>query len=239
MKHVCTPVCASVVLAATLLAAGCDGRSVPPPERRTAPAEVRPNAAPDAERKSADPTAGRKEAEPGAGRTVVPPDTPSPRSLDGGPASAPKPQTGSLSPADRAFVAQAAATSLYEAEAGRMAATKGTSSSVRAFGTMLVTQHRAVNTELQALANSHGLALPPTVSAEQRDKLERLAQLNGSAFDREFAQSIGVADHEAAIEKFASASRDAENPQLREWIQKTLPALQEHLQEAKQLVAAR
>jgi putative membrane protein len=214
MKHVCTPVCASVVLAATLLGAGCDGRSVPPPERRTAPAEVRPSAAPDAGRKEADPGPGRKEADPGAGRTVVPPDTPSPRSLDGGPASAPKPQTGSLSPADRAFVAEAAATSLYEAEGGRMAATKGTSSSVRAFGTMLVTQHRAANTELQA-------------------------QFSGSAFDREFAQSIGVADHEAAIEKFASASREAEDPQLREWIQKTLPALQQHLQEAKQLVAAR
>src|SRR5881397_3415369 len=63
-----------------------------------------------------------------------------------------------LSAADRAFVAAAAGAGLYDVEGGRLAATKGVSPAVRAFGTMLATQQQVANTELQSLANSRGVA---------------------------------------------------------------------------------
>ena len=219
-----------IALAAAALAA-CDRPTVPLPERKTA--------TPSTEARSdTSPAQGtRGSARDGAGVPAIPPDTATGKAIDGA-ASAPA-RRAALSAGDRAFVAAAAGASLYEVEGGRLAATKAASPAVRAFGSMLATQHQVANTELQSLANSRGVALPPRVPDEQRGKLERLSALNGSEFDRAFVQTVGVEDHQAAIERFASAARDAEDPQLRQWIEKTLPALQHHLQEAKELVAAR
>jgi len=46
---------------------------------------------------------------------------------------------------------------------------------------------------------------------------------------------VGIADHEAAVARFTAAGRDVRDPSLKAWIDKTLPALQAHLQEARQL----
>jgi putative membrane protein len=228
MTHVCTPAWVSAVLATAVMTAGCDRQTVPLPERKTAPA---------VERRDTSPAQGtRAPASPGERAPAVPPDTPTGQSIEGdGAASAPS-KKSSLSTSDQAFVTAAAGAGLYDLEGGRLAATKGKSPAVRAFGTMLATQRQAAHSELQSLANSRGVALPPRVPAEQRDKLERLSALNGSEFDRAFVQTVGVDDHQAAIEQFASAARDADDPQLRQWIQQTLPALQHQLREAKELV---
>jgi putative membrane protein len=62
-----------------------------------------------------------------------------------------------------------------------------------------------------------------------------LAQLSGPEFDREFVRTVGIADHQATIVKFDAAGHQTSDPQLRAWIQKMLPALQHHLQEAQLL----
>jgi len=214
-----------IALAAAALGA-CDHSSVPLPQRKTTPSSELRSEAPAA-----------PSTRDGRSVPAIPPDTATGKAIDAAPGAPAR--HAALSAADRAFVASAAGAGLYELEGGRLAATKGVSPAVRAFGTMLATQHQVANAELQSLANSHGVALPPRVPDEQRSKLERLSALSGSEFDRAFVQTVGVEDHQAAIEQFATAARDAENPQLREWIQKTLPALQHHLQEAKELVATR
>ena len=143
--------------------------------------------------------------------------------------------TGPLSAAERSFINEAAGIGLYEIEGGQMAAAKGTQPAVRAFGTMLVAQHRAAYGELQAVARANGITLPINVEADKRSKLDRLAQLTGTAFDREFVRVVGIADHEAAVARFTAVGRDARDPSLKAWIDKELPALQAHLQEARQL----
>jgi putative membrane protein len=140
-----------------------------------------------------------------------------------------------LSAVERNFIHEAAATGLYEVEGGQMAAGRASQPAVRAFGTMLVMQHRAAHGELQSVARASGITLPINVEADKRSKLDRLAQLSGPAFDREFVRVVGIADHEVAVARFTAAGRDVRDPSLRAWIEKTLPTLQRHLQEARQL----
>lgn len=145
------------------------------------------------------------------------------------------PADAQLNAAERSFITEAAGTGLYEVEGGQMAATKATQPALRAFAGQLVTQHRAAYAELQTLATANGITLPTRAEADWRGKLDRLARLSGVAFDREFVQTLGIADHEAAIAKFTAAGREARDPLLRAWIEKTLPSLQRQLQDARQL----
>lgn len=136
---------------------------------------------------------------------------------------------------DRVFALQAAGGGLYEVEAGRLAATRAGSADVRAFGQMLVDHHTASNAELMSLLQARGLAPPPALPTALAAKLARLAPLTGAAFDQEFLRHAGIADHQAQIELFMRASRDASDPALKAWFTRTLPSLQAHLQAAQGL----
>jgi putative membrane protein len=149
------------------------------------------------------------------------------------------PAPDALTVTERSFINEAAGASLYEVAGGQLAATKAVDPSVRAFGSMLVNQYRAAQGELQVVASAHGVVLPADVEPPERAKLDRLSQLSGPAFDREFMQTIGLSDHQATINKFNAAKRDVRDAQLRAWIEKTLPDLQRHLQQAQQLSATR
>jgi len=204
------------------LAAGCEPTGTPPKPKA---GEVAPKAAERVSGTSQAPTVdGAVRADARALRWVADPVKP-------GPVGATIP----LSAAERSFINEAAGIGLYEVEGGQMAAAKGTQPAVRAFGTMLVAQHRASYGELQVVARANGITLPINVEADKRSKLDRLAQLTGAAFDREFVQTVGIADHEAAVARFTAVGRDVRDPSLKAWIDKTLPAMQAHLQEARQL----
>ena len=214
--------CAAIWLAALAAVSGCDPTGSPPKPKA---GEAAPKAATGASATS---------QAPAPGSTLVS-EASALRWVADAPKSAPTVPAAALSSGERSFVLEAADIGLYEVSGGQMAAAKGTQPAVRAFGTMLVTQHRAAHGELQAVANASGVPLPINVEADKRAKLDRLAQLTGVAFDREFVQTLGIADHEAAIARFTAAARDARDPALRAWIDKTLPTLQRHLQEARQL----
>lgn len=218
-------------LVAVALATGCDPTGAPP----------KPKAG-DVAPKAAERASGTSQAPRGNGAVQAPRDDSAVQAdartlrwvADATP-SAPASPPSALSAAERSFINEAAGTGLYEVEGGQMAAARASLPAVRAFGTMLVTQHRAAHGELQAVARANGITLPINVEADKRSKLDRLAQLSGAAFDREFVQVVGIADHETAVARFTAAHREVRDPTLRAWIDKALPSLQRHLQEARQL----
>ena len=220
MKRLAGSVCCLAMLA---LAAGCEPTGKPP----------KPKAG-DVAPKAAERASGTSQA-PGFDDGAVRADARALRWVADAAKLTPASPASPLSAAERSFINEAAGVGLYEVEGGQMAAAKGMQPAVRAFGTMLVAQHRAAHGELQAVARANGITLPINVEADKRSKLDRLAQLTGTAFDREFVRVVGIADHEAAVARFTAAGRDVRDPSLKAWIDKTLPALQAHLQEARQL----
>ncbi len=142
-----------------------------------------------------------------------------------------------LSRADEAFVNQAAQNGHAEVEASKLAMEKASDPKVKEFAKHMIDDHTKANKELEALASSKGVDLPDGPSLLQKGKSKlMLSTADGENFDRRYAESMGVEAHEDNIELFEKAVKEAEDPDVKAYAQKTLPKLQEHLKMAKALV---
>lgn len=140
-----------------------------------------------------------------------------------------------LARADRKFIQEAAESGMYEVQVAQLAASKATDPEVKSFANMLVEQHTAANNELVQLANSRKVELPAAPSRGMRREVEKLGKLSGNEFDARFMRDVGIKDHEKDIKKFEKASERAKDPELKAWIDKTLPRLREHLAHAQKM----
>ena len=95
-------------------------------------------------------------------------------------------------------------------------------------------------------AMSHGpgghssMAMPGGMKMDPKhtQMLEQLRNASGDQFDRLYA-TIQVQAHQEAVSLFQNYAQNGDNPQLKQWAQKTLPDLQKHLQEAQKLPGAK
>lgn len=145
----------------------------------------------------------------------------------------------SLAAADRNFIMRAAASSMFEVEAARLAAEQAKDENVKRYAAMLADHHQAANQELTGLAQSKGITLPSSLPAGKRHELERLKRTPDDDFDAVFVQDVGVREHRQDVRLFRDASRQSKDPEIKAWAAKTLPALEQHLKEARALPAAR
>jgi putative membrane protein len=149
--------------------------------------------------------------------------------------AAPAPAASRLSVADQQFVAVAAGSGMYEVEAARLAATRAADAQVKAYAQMLVDHHTANNNELIALVSSKGHRLAPGLPPALQQKVATLSGLSGAAFDREFVRTTGVQDHMAAVAAFEQNRSRVNDRDLQAYIDKSLPVLRSHLQQAQDL----
>jgi putative membrane protein len=168
----------------------------------------------------------------------VPAETASPDTLiANNPTAAINPAAARLSGFDETFAIKAAEGALFEVEAGKLALDKASDPALKDFARKLVEQHGAANDRLRRIATSQNLALPASLPDDKRKQLDDLARLSGAAFEREFVRLVGRSDHAAGIALFEQASREAVNPDLREFASAALPTLHEHLATARRLPA--
>lgn len=143
--------------------------------------------------------------------------------------------TTPLSKEDQDTVTKIAQANMAEIQAGQMAAQKGTSSEVKSFANQMVSDHGKAGDELKSLASNKAVTLPAETDAEHKaaaDKLSKTAA--GLSFDRAYMEAM-VKDHEKAASVFEKTSKDAKDPDLKNWASKTLPTIQNHLKMAKDL----
>jgi len=140
-----------------------------------------------------------------------------------------------LARADRKFIEDAAEGGMFEVQAAQLAESKARDPAVKEFATKLVQDHQQGNNELVQLANSKQVELPAAPSRGQRQAIEKLGKMSGQDFDKHFVQEVGIKDHEKDIKKFEKAASDVKDPELKAWVQKTLPHLREHYAIAEKL----
>jgi len=154
----------------------------------------------------------------------------------GAPTVAPTPaQEDRVARGDRVFMEQAAQAGLFEVEASRLAASRASDPAVRSFAAMLVDHHTAASNELSRLAVQRNVKLPGELPRELRKDLDKLRERSGADFDGAFVLAVGIRQHQADVNRFEKASRGARDPQLKLWIDRTLPVLREHLAQALRL----
>jgi putative membrane protein len=137
-----------------------------------------------------------------------------------------------VGPAEQRFMNEAAAANLAEIQMARTAATKAQSDAVKQLAQRIEQDHSAANKELEVIANKRGVSLPTEPDPKHKAQMDKLAKLEGAAFDRAYARHM-VSEHKKDISKFERASRNLMDTELRKFAESTLPKLREHLQMAQ------
>jgi len=131
------------------------------------------------------------------------------------------------------FVKKAAQDGMTEVEVGKIALSKSQDPAIRGFAQKMVDDHSKANAELAQIAEAKGVTPPRKLDAEHQAMVSSMKNIPAADFDRQFSKHISM-DHTKAIALFESASK-ADDPQLAEFAQNTLPTLKVHKQLAEKL----
>jgi len=140
-----------------------------------------------------------------------------------------------LSMRDKSFIKDAVEDGNAEIEASRIALNQAASPDVKSFAQSMLDEHGKANAELKSLASLDGVKTSDTPSLTSQAAIKLLSKRQGGSFDKHYAESIGVKDHEDAIKLFQKEADKGTNPDVKAWAAKTLPALQHHLEMAREL----
>ncbi|UPU36835.1 DUF4142 domain-containing protein [Geomonas paludis] len=138
-----------------------------------------------------------------------------------------------LTMGEKSFVKEAASAGMMEVELGQMAKERGKSQEVKDFGQRMVTDHGKANDELKSLVDNR-MKLPTKLELKHKAMVDKLANASADEFDKKYAAAM-LKDHKKDVEKFRKESKKAKDPQLKGWIDKTLPVLEQHLQHARDM----
>lgn len=141
--------------------------------------------------------------------------------------------TSTLADFEKDFIMKAAQGGMSEVSMGSLAAQQGADTGVKTFGNGMVTDHGKANDELRQLATSKGLVFPAETDADQKKTMDELSKKTGRDFDKAYMDDM-VKDHEHDVAEFEKMSKEAKDPDLKAWVTKTLPTLQNHLKMAKE-----
>ncbi|HZI84603.1 MAG TPA: DUF4142 domain-containing protein [Casimicrobiaceae bacterium] len=142
-----------------------------------------------------------------------------------------------LSSADEKFIEKAAQGGVAEVQMGKLAAEKAQSAEVKQFGERMVKDHSAANDKLTHIATQKGVTAASDMDASSKREYDKLSKLSGAKFDQEYMKSM-VSDHAKDVKEFQSESKSAKDPDVKTFVQSTLPTLEEHLKLAKTAQAA-
>ncbi|MHC5828171.1 MAG: DUF4142 domain-containing protein, partial [Nostoc sp.] len=95
-----------------------------------------------------------------------------------------------LSSSDKQFIKEAAQGGLAEVQLGQLASKRAVSRVVKEFGQHMVQDHTPVNNKLKQLATQKGVTLPTTIGTQNQQVKQRLSQLSGAKFDREYMNQM-------------------------------------------------
>src|SRR5688572_2330047 len=121
-----------------------------------------------------------------------------------------------------------------EVELGRMAQSRSRNPAVREFGEMMVRDHTKAGEELKGVARQAEHTQPADPDADHQRLNERLSELSGAEFDRAYMTAM-VSEHEEAVRELEGKSDSSNNAEVKQWAAKTLPAVRQHLERAKQI----
>jgi putative membrane protein len=139
-----------------------------------------------------------------------------------------------LSAADQTFVKKAAQGGMAEVELGKLATQKASSEDVKKFGQRMVDDHTKANDQLKQIAGNKGVTLPTDLNSKDQAMKERLSKLDGEKFDQAYMKNM-VRDHTKDVSEFRKESTSGTDSDLKSFASQTLPTLEDHLKEAKNI----
>ena len=135
---------------------------------------------------------------------------------------------------DTTFVMKASASDMAEIALGKLAQKKAGSDEVKSFAKHMVDDHTKSSEELKMIAKRKGFALAKELDGHHKEMMEKLSKMSGADFDKAY-MSGQVKAHEEAIKLFRKQAKSGEDGDLRAFANKTLPVIEGHYKQAKQI----
>lgn len=143
----------------------------------------------------------------------------------------------SLSDADQDFIDKAVQSSLAQDAFGSLAAEKGRSAAVKAFGKQAVEEAHHLRDALSRLAQAKNFAPPTVLDKEDRDFRDNLATVAGPDFDRVYARHA-IGDELKTIHLYQGEAMRKGDADIEGFVAETLPRLQRQYDGAREAEAA-
>ena len=139
-----------------------------------------------------------------------------------------------ISMTDTNFIMAAAQGGMTEVKLGELASTSGTRADVKEYGQMMVKDHTAINEDLKALAAQKGAILPKSLDAEHQGIVGKMAALKGSDFDDAYIAGM-IQIHQKDAKAFKAESAATQDVDIKYFLNKSIPVVESHLQQATTL----
>ena len=139
-----------------------------------------------------------------------------------------------INPTTTDFVKEAAMSDMTEIAAAKLGEERGNAQE-KAFAGQMITDHTKTSEELKSMAPADAkAAIPTALDSSSQGKVDKLKDAKPDDFSSDF-DSMQVSAHKDAVSLFERYAKGGEDPKLKDWAGKTLPALQHHLEMAQNL----
>ena len=138
--------------------------------------------------------------------------------------------------ADQLFAREATVGGRAEVEAGKLAARKAQNPSVKDFANHMVNAHSSAGDRLAALVKSDGYSVPNPLDMDHRVEMDQLQKATGKAFDELYIRAQ-ITDHQKSAQLYEWIIDNGQDPRLQSFAMDTLPAVLQHLDSAKKILA--
>jgi len=134
---------------------------------------------------------------------------------------------------DQKFVREAASGNQLEIQLGQLAQQRAQSDAVKQLGQQLTKDHQQAQQMLEKAAQAKNIQVPQELTPEHQACLQKFQKLQGKEFDKHFLAGQ-TGDHVKDILMYRDAEKDLQDPQLKQYVQQTLPHLEQHFQSLAQ-----
>ena len=139
-----------------------------------------------------------------------------------------------IAPKTEDFIKEVAISDMTEIEAAKLAQQKGNADEKK-FAEMMVADHTKTSTELKSMVPDNMKAAIPTVLDDtSQKKIAKLRDAKPEDFAADY-DPVQVSAHKDAVSLFERYANGGDDPKLKDWAGKILPALQHHLEMAQSL----
>jgi len=142
--------------------------------------------------------------------------------------------TKGIDETDQTFMKEAAIGDQAEIQLGQMAQAKASNPAVKSFGQRMIKDHSDASDKLKNIAQTQHISLPIELDPEHKNTAGALSRLSGPQFDKAYMQLM-VQEHTKDVNKFKQEAASAHDETIKQFAAATLPTLESHLNEAKQV----
>jgi putative membrane protein len=139
-----------------------------------------------------------------------------------------------IAPKTADFVKEAATSDMLEIDSAKLAQQKGNAEE-KTFANQMITDHTKTSSELKSLVSGDMKeSIPTALDDSSQKKLNKLRDTKPEDFASEY-DPMQVSAHKDAVSLFERYAKGGDDPKLKDWAGKTLPALQHHLEMAQDM----